>query len=101
MAKSQVRLPLNVALIKKKIIDSNDYSSHEVNDAILTEIKSQFQNLVKVEIIEGKTICKICLNHTESKLMDEITSLYGITFTQLYIGAILNIAKKENLITKK
>lgn len=100
MAKQQIRLPINIALIKKKIIENNDYSSHEINDAILDEIKKQFEKLLEVEIVKGRTLCKVCLNHRESKLMDEITATYGITFTQLYIGAILNIAKNENLINK-
>lgn len=98
MAKQYVRLPQNIADIKDRIIERNEYSSHDVNDAILTEIKKYFETLVEVEVKKGKRTCKICLNHRESKLMDEITAMYGITFSQLYISAIIEIGKKEKLL---
>lgn len=101
MAKLYVRLPQNIAEIKDRIIERNEYSSHDINDAILVEIKKYFATLVEIKIKEGKRTCKICLNHKESKLMDEITAMYGITFSQLYISAIIEIGKKEKLLNEK
>jgi len=39
----QIKLPKNIIDLKEKIISRNDYSSHEVNDAILVEIKKNLK----------------------------------------------------------
>lgn len=93
-----LHLPKNIVLLKKRIIENNGYSTHELNDEILSDIKKDFENLKVNEMQEGRTHCLVSLNVTEIKFMENIKQMFGITFTQLYTNAIIKIAKKEKLI---
>lgn len=93
----QMKLPNTVILIKKKLIEKG-FTSQELNDEIILEMKKDFDNINSIEIVEGRTRSDVCLNRTQEKFFEKINQLYGITFTQLYTRCIIKIAKQEKII---
>lgn len=93
----QMKLPNTVILIKKKLIEKG-FTSQELNDEIISEMKKDFDNINPIQIVEGRTRSDVCLNKTQEKFFEKVNQLYGITFTQLYIRCIIKIAKQERII---
>ena len=93
----QMKLPNTVILIKKKLIEKG-FTSQELDDEIILEMKKDFDNINSIEIAEGRTRSDVCLNRTQEKFFEKINQLYGITFTQLYTRCIIKIAKQEKII---
>ena len=94
----QFRLPNSIVSLKKKLVEINGFTSHEINDMILDEIKRDFTNLSLSEFEEGKTKCNLNLNPTEEKFFNTLRRLYGISFCQLYIRATIKIAQQQKII---
>jgi len=93
----QMKLPNNVIIIKKKLIEKG-FTSQELNDEIILEMKKDFDNIGTIELVEGRTRSDVCLNRTQEKFFEMVNKIYGITFTQLYTRSIIKIAKQEKII---
>jgi|LakMenEpi03Aug12_release.lakeMendotaPanAssembly.Ray.scaffolds.fasta_scaffold1004257_2 hypothetical protein len=93
----QMKLPNNIMQLKRDIIEKLGFSSQELNDEILLEMKKDFENINNIAVIEGRTRCDVSLNKTQEKFFDNIHAIYGITFTSLYIQGTIKVAKKNNI----
>ncbi len=93
-----LRLPHTAKELKNQITQKKGCTSHELNDEILIEMKREFDNLKIMEIINGTTLCGVSLNRAQQRFFNDLKRMYGISFSQLYIRAIVKIAKTEKII---
>jgi hypothetical protein len=99
-ASRKIQIPFLIYELKNSIIELNDYTSHEINDIILSDIKQQYEHILnnKDTLISDKMKCRFNLNKREEKIIEKIRQTYGIPLTQLYILSIIRIAIKHKII---
>lgn len=93
-----VVVSLKVFQVRELIVKKNDNTVKEVNQIIFEKISSDFKKLLSPSKSNGKCRCVFNLTKEQEDLIDVIQDTYGINLTQLYINAIIAIAKDSNLI---
>lgn len=94
----QMRLPNTAKELKNLIAEKKGYSSHELNDIILLLMKKEFEDIKLIESMGGNAKCVVSLNRAQLRFFNDLKRVYGISFSQLYIKAIITIAKQEKII---
>jgi hypothetical protein len=92
-----IEIPIKIFEIREGIIEKNDNRVNEVNDRIFKKILKDFENM-QLEGRHSDFRCRFKLTGLQEKLFKSIKDIYGISLTQLYIRAVIDIAKEDHCI---